>query len=383
MSVSPKTSAKAALYVSKKEEEDGELYFTIENLNVSFANGIRRTILSDIPTLAIKTFPDKENQAKIITNTSRFNNEILKQRLSCIPIHGVTHDQPYDELEIIIDKQNDGHDIIYVTTEDFKIKNTKSDKFLSDTVVRKIFPTDPITGDYILLARLRPRISNEVPGESLEIHAKMSLHTASEDGSFNVASCCSYRNTPDKIRQDNAWQEHAKTLLAPSDLAMTKSDWYNHEAGRIYKDDSFDFKIQTLGVFENSAIVKNACIILSNKFIKLLDKFAPDKISSVIQQESRSTIENSYDLKLVDIGYTCGKVLEFLLHDKFYKGGSGAVLSYIGFRKDHPHDSHSTIRIAFINPSEKSEHGGEISAMLTDVCKTAIDIYNGIADEFK
>ena len=60
---------------------DGVLYFTLSNLNVSIANSLRRVILSDIPTLAFKTFPDKENQANITTNTSRFNNEILKQLL--------------------------------------------------------------------------------------------------------------------------------------------------------------------------------------------------------------------------------------------------------------------------------------------------------------
>ena len=97
--------SKVGTFVSSKSEEDGTLYFTLTGTNVSIANGLRRTILADIPTLVFKTFPDKENKAKFVTNTSRFNNEILKQRLQCIPIHGITHDQPYDELEVIIDKK--------------------------------------------------------------------------------------------------------------------------------------------------------------------------------------------------------------------------------------------------------------------------------------
>ena len=63
-----------------------ELKFTLSNVNVSVANSIRRTILSDIPTVVFKTAPYEENKANIIVNTSRLNNEIIKQRLSCIPI---------------------------------------------------------------------------------------------------------------------------------------------------------------------------------------------------------------------------------------------------------------------------------------------------------
>ncbi len=377
-----KVPKKPNQYISQKDEADGILYYTLSGTNVSVANGLRRTILSDMPTLVFKTFPDKENQAKIIINKSRFNNEILKQRLGCIPIHGVTHDQPFDELEVIIEKKNDSHEMQYITTEDFKVKNTKSGKFLAASVTRKIFPPDPITHDFILFARLRPRISNEVPGEELKIHAKMSLHTAEDDGSFNIVSCCSYRNTPSKIDQDAAWQEHAKSLIdvGADEIALAKSDWYNHEAGRIFVRDSFDFKIQSLGVFKNTDIVKNACIIIVNKFVELIKQFAVDKIGEVVQPQSNSTISDCYDLKLEGIGYTAGKVLEYILHKQYY--ADTGLLSYVGFRKHHPHDDHSTIRIAFKDDDSVSASLQLLSEICTEASQRAIAIYNGIAAEF-
>ena len=71
-----------------KPVEDGDtMTFTLSGVNVSIANSIRRTILSDIKTVVFKTTPYEENKCKIIENTTRFNNEILKQRLSCVPIH--------------------------------------------------------------------------------------------------------------------------------------------------------------------------------------------------------------------------------------------------------------------------------------------------------
>ena len=75
------------LYIEAKEDHYMLLEFTLRNIDVSIANAIRRTILSDIPTIAFKTFPHDKNLAIIHKNTSRLNNEILKQRLACIPIH--------------------------------------------------------------------------------------------------------------------------------------------------------------------------------------------------------------------------------------------------------------------------------------------------------
>ena len=68
--------------------ENGDtLTFTLSGVNVSLANAIRRTLLSDIPIVVFRTSPYESNKANITINTTRLNNEILKQRLSCIPIH--------------------------------------------------------------------------------------------------------------------------------------------------------------------------------------------------------------------------------------------------------------------------------------------------------
>ena len=68
-------------------ENNNLLKFTISNINVSFANAIRRVIISDIPVICFETLPNKNNKSIFYQNTTRLNNEILKQRLSCIPIH--------------------------------------------------------------------------------------------------------------------------------------------------------------------------------------------------------------------------------------------------------------------------------------------------------
>ncbi len=107
-------------------EKDGILRFRIEGVNVSLANAVRRTLLTDIDTVVFRTFPHTENQADILINTTRFNNEILKQRLGCIPIHIQDTSIPIDQYVVEVHKKNETDTIQYVTTEDFKVKNVKT-----------------------------------------------------------------------------------------------------------------------------------------------------------------------------------------------------------------------------------------------------------------
>ena len=123
-------------YISARDERwRFDFYFIY--INVSIANGLRRTILSDIPVIAFKTFPHSENRADFVTNTSRFNNEILKQRLGCIPIHIPDTTMPYNELLVEIHKKNDTNEMVYLTTADFRVKNIKSNKYLDHSQLTK------------------------------------------------------------------------------------------------------------------------------------------------------------------------------------------------------------------------------------------------------
>ena len=104
-------------------DQEGTSYFTISNINVSQANAIRRTILADIPTVVIRTFPYEQNDAVFEVNTSRLNNEILKQRLSCIPVFIKDIDMDLSDYLLEVDVKNTTDQLIYVTTRALKIKS--------------------------------------------------------------------------------------------------------------------------------------------------------------------------------------------------------------------------------------------------------------------
>jgi DNA-directed RNA polymerase subunit L len=169
---------------------------------------------------------------------------------------------------------------------------------------------------------------------------------------FNVVSKCAYGNTPDKIRADEMWMEIAQKLLAEGmtkeEIDFQKQNFYLLDAQRQFIPDSFDFVLQTVGVFENKEIIKKACIVLQNKFMDMIENIESDTIPIVT---SETTIEHSYDIILENEDYTIGKILEYILYEKYYMGEK--IASYCGFKKMHPHDLKSIIRFAYNEKTDK------------------------------
>lgn len=333
--------------------EENDLYkFTLSGTNVSLANAIRRTILSDIPTLCIYTENAATNQCKIQVNTTRLHNEILKHRLSCIPIHHKDLKDLPDNYVLELDLQNETDNMIIVTSEHFRIRNKTNGNYLTEDVVRKIFPANPKTNAYIDFARVRPKIGDSIPGEHLQLTAEFSVHTAKENSMFNVVSKCAYGNTPDVEKAKSVWGEHEDKLRSGNttaeEIEMQKKNFYLLDAQRHFVPDSFDFVIQTVGVYDNVELVKEACKVLQNKFVELVKSIDSDTVPIL---NSETTIDFCFDITLEGEDYTIGKVLEYILYEKFYK--TEKVFSFCGFKKFHPHNDDSTIRIAYLENSDK------------------------------
>ena len=92
--------------------------------------------------------------------------------------------------------------MLYVTTKDFKIKNLTTGEYLSEKDTQAIFPPSDQTGYYIDFLRLRPKISNEIPGESIHLTCQFTISKAKDSGTFNVVSTCSYGYTIDDVKME-------------------------------------------------------------------------------------------------------------------------------------------------------------------------------------
>jgi len=353
--------------LQKMYEEDNKLYFTLSGIDKCFANALRRTILTDIPTVVIRTEDTTVNQCFIKKNTSRLHNEIIQQRISCIPIH-VLDPTFTDKHSLEIDVINDSDDqtIRMVTTKDIKIKDIDNNLYLSQQETKKIFPPNEITGHYIDIVRLRPKMGTSIPGEQLSLTAKFSVANARINSMFNVVSICSYGYTIDKIKADEAWDKIHDKLKSEDktkkEIDHVKSDFWNLDAQRYVVSNSFDYVIQSVGVYGNLDIVHKACSILCAKmdlFTALLDEsnipILPSNDVKKYGYDSiiESTVENSFDVILDNEDDTLGNILSTMMYLTYFNGKE-KELTFCSFKKFHPHDPYGVLRIAYEKPPDKS-----------------------------
>lgn len=368
--------------IEELKESGDTMTFTLIGLDVCYANGLRRTILSDIPIIVFKTTPHEENKANITINTSRLNNEIIKQRLSCIPICIKDLDINLSNYILEIDVENKTDTMMMVTTKDFKIKNLTTDSYLDENEMRKIFPPYvPPTGKseyYIDFLRLRSRISDDLPGERIKLTCEFSISNARDDSMFNVVGTISYGYTPDReemgkqlsIRKDK-WEQEGKTA---AEIDFESKNWNLLEGLRYVTKHSFDFIIQTIGIYENTEIIIKGCQILIDKINIQKQLLETDEMEI---EPSENTLENCYDVTLQNEDYTVGTILNTELYETFYK--QHKMLSYVGFKKMHPHDTNSILRLAFV---ESTSGKSAVKELLITVIADAIKKVNSIIDCF-
>ena len=418
--MSSKTAGSKKPIISQhNNNNEFSLTFTLENCDVSVANALRRIIVSDVNQYVFRTFPHSENRAEFTVNTTRLHNEILKQRLGCIPIHHLhTVDgfaNEYKNYVVEVDVKNETDTIRYVTTEDFKVKKAKAIEnksgdadddvvyqYLPEATVRKIFPPDAISGEYIEFARLLPNLSssNSNNGEALAFTCTLEISNAKFDGMYNVAHTCAYNCTPDAKEIDKQWRAKEKLMregLESSSLPAgsieevvenAKKNWELLDAARIFVPNSFDFIIETVGVYTNVQLVTKACDIMIKKCEKLLadiehaasaesDTNATTTTTTIEYAHELTTMKNSFRINLIGEDYTLGKVIENYIFSNYYNKSDG-IVSFCGFKKPHPHALDSYIIVSFKEEIELSK----VQEYISKVILESISVFKSLFDSF-
>lgn len=387
MAEEKKTNNVLKLPVVKEQQDNFGIYeFNISNCNVSIVNSIRRTLITDIPIVCfnVEEYNELNTDLKtiqIFNNTTSFNNEILKQRLSCIPVHiklNEIDEESLNNLVIEVNKTNNSDNIEFITTEDFKIFDTTTNKELSKSKRDAIFPKSELTNDYILFARLKPSISKTTPGQNLHFRAKLFISNAKHNGQFNSCSIAAYSCAEDIKLQQKTWLSKESELnslnFTEEEIEEKKQDWFLHDAKRIFLKDNFNFKLESVGVYTNEELLRKACEILQIR----LGHFKSDIQDTFEYIADTTNVENSFDIKMENYDYTIGKVIEYLLNELYFN--TQKVLSYVGFIKKHPHDSFSIIRIVFKDPDNSNVEN--IKILLSTCADKAVEIYDNLNKNF-
>ena len=258
-----------------------------------------------------------------------------------------------------------------------------------------------------------PKLSSNVPcGEALAFTCTIEISNAKFDGMYNVAHTCSYSCTPDEKEIEKQWKAkekglregfesgsgsasaHASGSTVAEQLASAKKNWELLEAQRIFVSNSFDFVIETVGVYTNVQLVTKSCDIMIKKCEKLLADMehssSSSSSSSDVGTESKigmkniiepanemTTMKNAFCINLIGEDYTLGKVVEYLLFSNYYDKSDG-IASFCGFKKPHPHALDSFILVAFKEEMELSK----VQECVSKVVSECISIFKSLFESF-
>ena len=358
-----------------------EFTFILKNVNVSIANAIRRTILSDIQVVVC-------GDVTVLTNTTRLNNEIIKQRLGCLPVylsaynendlplydtdgeyidreeieavHGSRRRSLSDETgdsessdsaiseelsaagggggfrrpdqrerddyrayQFVVDISNAGIHHVQITTDNVDVT-------LEGEESRNVFiPPDHDDGSRSIIARLRKKMMGVE--EKLNLTGRLKIGKAKENGMYNAAHTCTYFNTPNITSSGGVGGGGGRGAGGQSEMYREDIEYF--EKQRNFIPNSFTFCISSASVYSNKSLVKIACNIIIEKLSHLKLDYRKNEVT---------TIANCYDITLFNEDYTIGKIIEYYLYSFYFEKN---VYTYCGFIKRHPHDIHSTIRI--------------------------------------
>ncbi len=362
-----------------------KLTFTLSGVDKSFANSIRRTILTDIPVIVCRVSPNSANKCVITVNDTDQNNQIVSQRLSYIPIHkkpatsvttaGNADEFTYQNYLLEIDVENNTNVPLEVTSGDIKIKHKTTGKYLSKEATAELYPPNEITGDYIGFVMLGPKVADGLPNKAIKLTCEFDVGTAGENSGFATGNV-SYNNTIDEsaaesalVKEKQKWKDEGMTA---DRIEFQAKNWRLLEQFRIFKPNSFDFWVTSVGTYTNVELVTSACDIMIARLMKV-ERSIDEGLLEIMTADC--TMQNSYDVILPG-DYTIGCPLEYSMYHKFYE--RGGMLTFISYNKRHPHDKFGVIRLAYAEPVETSTIFGHIKEAITD----AIQVFNGILSGF-
>jgi DNA-directed RNA polymerase subunit L len=217
----------------------------------------------------------------------------------------------------------------------------------------KFFHPDPVTHDTCLLAQLKPKIGNNNP-ETIAFKAKASVGIGRENVRFSPTSQCSYGYTrdesPEKVKEIFVrWLDRHKKinyieLESDSERKeLLEREFNTMEVARCYLMDekgepnSFDFTVETVGVFNPFDIVIEALKVIEQKcfLYAALDKGdLPENVK--IQPTKKEA--RGFDIYFQNEDHTLGNLLttwmdENVLDPQGLRDGS---IQFCGYCVPHP-----------------------------------------------
>lgn len=352
-----KTSGVASSASFKNIQFDGKdtLKFQLVNTHVSYANTLRRAILTEVPSVAFHAEILKDGSTSDVViqkNTTAMSNEMLAHRIGLVPIHANPKEWDPEKYSFELNVENNTNDLMDVKVSDIVVyEHTDAGSILVPNT--KFFHPDPITRDTCLLAVLKPKIGSALP-ETIAFRAKARVGIGRNNMRFSPVSQCSYSYTrdesPEKVKEVFVrWLDRHKKinymeLEADTERKkMLEREFNTMEVARCYVVDdkgepnSFDFTVETAGVFNPLDIVIEGLKVIEQKcfLYAALDKGdLPENVK--IQPTKKEA--RGFDVYFQNEDHTLGNLLTTFMDENLLdpQGLRDNSIQFCGYCVPHP-----------------------------------------------
>jgi DNA-directed RNA polymerase II subunit RPB3 len=330
---------------ANKVEKEKLLTFDISNIDVSIVNALRRVIISEVPTVAFAFDPTaKANDITIKVNTGSLHNEFLAHRISLIPLHfnkEETENFQPDKYVFVLHKKNTTESMMNVTTADIEILDETGKRYPDDFHAR-IFPSNKITGDHILITRLKPNLFNIDNGDEIDIEMKASVNSGKVHSRWTPTSLCVFEN----ILDDNDVEEGLKAYIKKHensglDELELRNRFNTLEKYRFFQKNeflepcAFRFSLESECGLPSSYIVRKGLMVLVEKLKTFIHN---------LEEKNDIDVQQSQEMSFMTVykeDHTLGNLVQAMLYNLYIRGAEDKdYLSYIGYYKPHPLEDH-------------------------------------------
>jgi DNA-directed RNA polymerase subunit L len=350
----------------KWNKDKNKMHITLQNVHYSVANSLRRSIMSLVKTVGFRALPYEHSTINIEKNDTYLNNEIIKHRISMIPVY-IADDMELDDYEFIIDEVNNTNTIQMVDTSHFKIRRISTSTMLKESEVRRILPPNTLTGDFIPIVKLKPkyytdlgmRQLNEVSSNinipnttpiSLKLTAKLVRSNGMENGHFSPVCTCAYGNTIDQTIIKQLEDEYVSTTnkknaelgLSAIDEEILRRRFKINEVYKYYKTDdygepnSFDFVIESIGQYTPIELIHRGFLELITEIDKFIEAVRTRNIELVDIKPSK-IVGNGFEILAKNMNDTLGNIIQCYLVNNccLYDLGDERTLESVTYNKIH------------------------------------------------
>jgi DNA-directed RNA polymerase subunit L len=273
-----------------------------KNVPVAFVNGLRRILLSEIPTVVIR-------DVQILDNSTKMIHEMLKHRVEMLPINV----RP-EEAAVIRDTKIE---LRYLppATPDLTRKTAvdiTSDDFAIDGPRPGIILKDRDLDEPLYFMRLQPT-------ESIHVKASLGVETK---GTSQVCVATFKNHIDQEIAKLDKDTYVATAGDDDNERAMLAKVFDNYEIQRSYaRDDEgrpywFDFSVESIGVTPAKDLLKQAASIFKKKIETWCE--------NPIQREEGDW----YSIETEEEGHTIGALAQILIYNQ--------KVNYVSYRIVHP-----------------------------------------------